>query len=146
MRLTTAAVLVILAASSGAAQGSAADNQAIRAQIAALQAAFNRQDAAGVVAVHTPDADVMIIDGPFRAGTAALLKGTQDDFAARPKGLQITIAVTSVRFITSDVAVASTRATFNLPEVKGDRGTWVFARKDGKWLVTSLRVLPMQKS
>ena len=145
MRLSTAAVLVIVGSTSGAAQGSAAANQEIRTQIAALQAAVNRQDAAGVVAVYAPDGDAMIIDGPYNAGTAALLKGARDEIAARPKGLQISITVTNVRFITADVAIANTRAHFNLPEVKDDRGTWVFVYRGGKWLVTALRVQPAQK-
>ena len=64
----------------------------------------------------------------------------RDQFATNPKGLQIAITVTDVRFLTPDVAVASTRAHFNLPEVKDDRGTFVFVRRDGKWLLGSLRV------
>lgn len=145
MRLSTAALLVAIVASSVAAQGSAAANQEIRAQVAALQAAFNKQDAAGMVAIYTPDGDAMILDGPYTAGTSGLRKGAQDDFAARPKGLQISLTVTNVRFVTPDVAIASTRAHFNLPEVKDDRGTWVFVRRDGKWLVAALRVQPAQR-
>lgn len=145
MRIAATIALVSLAASSGAAQGSAAANQAIRAQVAALQAAFNKQDAAGMVAVYAPDADAMINDGHYSAGSAGLLKAGRDDIASRPKGLQISITVTNVRFVTSDVAIANTRATFNLPEVKEDRGTWIFVRRDGKWMVSALRVQAAQR-
>src|SRR3954466_6713625 len=104
MRLSATALLVVLASSSVAAQGSAA-NQEIRAQVAALQTAVNTRDAAGVAALYATDGDAIIIDGPYNAGTAALLKGAREEIAARPKGLQISITVTNVRFITADVAI-----------------------------------------
>ena len=145
MRFVVRSVVLLLAASSVAAQGSGAANQQIQAQVAALQAAFNKQDAAGMAAIYAPDADAMINDGPYSAGSAALLKSGRDEIAARPKGLQITITVVNVRVVTPDVAIANTQAHFNLAEVKDDRGTWVFVRKNGKWLVTALRVQAAQR-
>jgi uncharacterized protein (TIGR02246 family) len=145
MRLLVAAILLTAATSSSRAQGSAAANQEIRKQLAVVQSTFNKQDVAGLVAVYAPDGDVMINDGPYRAGTAGLMKGTRDDFAANPKGLQISLTVTDVRFVSADVAVASTRAHFNLPEVPDDRGTWIFVHRDGKWMVASLRVQAAQR-
>ena len=145
MRIGAVVGVLVVAASSSAAQGSPGASQEIRAQVAALQAAYDKRDAAAMLALYAPDADFAAIDGPVNSGTAALQKGIRDMMAPMPKGQQINITVTNVRFLTADVAIANTNAHFNVPEVKDDRGTWVFVHKDGKWLVAALRVLPALK-
>ena len=145
MRRTLSTLVCVLAASSVTAQTPAAANQEIRAQITALQSAFNKADPAGMAALYAPDGDAMINDGPYVVGSAGLLKAGRDDVSARPKGLQISITVTNVRMLTADVALANTRAHFNLAEVKDDRGTFVFVRREGKWLIAGARVQAAQK-
>ena len=145
MRRFLPAVLAVVVASNATAQGTPAANQEIRKQVAAFQAAFNKQDAAGMAAVYAPDGDAMIGDGPYDVGAVGLTKRAREEIAARAKGLEINITVTDVRFLTADVAVANARAHFNVPEVRDDRGTWVFVHRDGKWMVAALRVQPAQK-
>src|SRR4051794_31252406 len=144
MRVLTVVGCITILATSSAAQGSPAP-QDIRARIGALETAFNKRDAAGMLALYAPDGDFAATDGPLNAGSVALQKGIRDQMATMQKGLQIGITVTNVRFLTADVAIANARAHFNLPDVKDDRGTYVFVHKDGKWLIAALRVLPAQK-
>ena len=53
--------------------------------------------------------------------------------------------MTSIRPLTPESAIVDTVARFNEGAVRDNRGTSVFVRRDGKWLVSALRVFPAQR-
>lgn len=124
------------------AQSRATDETAIRARVTAFEAAINKRDIAAVAALYAPDADLIVVDGPVATGRAAIQAATQRDWGTGSGTRRISLSVTGVRFLGSDVAIVSTRALFNEGPVKEDRGTWIAVRQAGNWLIAALRVLP----
>lgn len=124
------------------AQSRVADETALRARVAAFEAAINKRDMAGLAALYAPDADLIVIDGLLVAGRAAIQAATQRDWAAAPTR-RISLTVRGIRFLAPDIAIVNTRAQFNEGPVKEDRGTWVAVRQSsGDWLISALRVMP----
>ena len=143
---TILGVLTIMCTSAPlAGQDSAADQAAIRAQIASYAAAVNARDVAGVAAVYTPEGDMILGDGPRVSGREAIRRAVAADFGAMPTAQRITLTVVAVRFPTPDGAVAEVAGEFSEGPVRRDRGTNIFLKRDGKWLLTALRVLPAQR-
>jgi len=122
-----------------------ADEAAIRANVAAYETSWNKRDASGVVATYAPDADVVVFDSPRAAGHEAIRMTLQADFATTPAGTRITLTVTSIRQLGQDVAIVETLAKFNEGAVRENRGTSVFVRLGGRWLVAALRVYGAQR-
>jgi len=124
-------------------QSRTADETALRAKVAALEAGINKRDYAGVGALCTTDADVIVSDGPLASGRAAIQAANQRDWGSAPAARRITITVTGIRFVGSDVAIVNTRAQFSEGAVREDRGTWLMTRQSGgDWLIAALRVMP----
>ena len=124
--------------------GAPIDEAAIRANVAAYESAWNKRDAAGVTQTYAPDADVIVMDGPRTAGQAAIRRRLDGDFSTLPSTTRITLTLTNIRAVTPDTAVVDTIARFNEGTVRENRGTSLFVRRDGKWLVAALRVYPAQ--
>ncbi len=99
----------------------------------------------GVVATYTLDGDFVFFDGPRVVGREAIRKWTTDDLATMPSTKRITLTVTGIRFLADDIAIAETSARFNEGEARENRGTSVFVRQNGRWLVAALRVYPAQR-
>ena len=138
------AIGLLCSAAAGVGIGAPADEAAIRANVAAFEAAWNKRDVAGVVATYAPDGDVVVVDGPRVVGHEAIRKSLED-FSTTPPTMRITLRVTGVRLLSHDVAIADTLAHFNEGAVRDNRGTSVFVRREGHWLVAALRVFPAQK-
>jgi hypothetical protein len=80
------AVALLCSGAMAAAFGSPADEVAIRANVVAFEAAWNKRDLSDVVATYAPDGDVVVFDGPhnrrgFLGVTSAALLGA---FASLP--------------------------------------------------------------
>ncbi|MGQ0736350.1 MAG: YybH family protein [Acidobacteriota bacterium] len=136
------ALAIAVIATPAAAQGRAADEAAVRARITVGVEAINRRDAAGWAALFTPDADVIVLDGPRAEGRAAIQALAAKNWAAAPNE-RATITPTAIRFLGSDIAIVNTTARFTGGAAPGeDRGTWVLQRQAGTWLITALRVMP----
>lgn len=144
LEIVLAAGLVCCAVA-GAAYSAPLDEAAIRSNVAAFEDAWNKRDATGVVATYAPDGDVVISDGPRVAGRAAIRRLLEAEFATTPSTMRLTLTVTSIRTLTLETAIAETVARFSEGAVRENRGTSVFVRQDGKWLVSALRVLPAQR-
>jgi hypothetical protein len=62
-----------------------------------------------------------------------------------PAARRITLTTLAVRFPIPDVAVAEVAGEISEGPIRRDRGTNIFVKRDGKWLLTALRVLPPQR-
>jgi uncharacterized protein (TIGR02246 family) len=121
------------------------EDAAIRANVAAYEAAWNSRDVAGVVATFAPDGDFVAFDGPRIAGHEALRKRVERDLATAAPGTRIRLTVTSVRLLDPQTAVAETEAHFSEGSVPDNRGTSVLVRHGQTWLVAALRVFPAER-
>src|SRR5687768_1871097 len=138
--------LVFLAAAAApavvAAQSSdrAADEQAVRAVIQAFLDTREKNDAAGLAALLTPDVDQRQTSGNVRRGRDAVVSGslaTQESTGGRR-----TITVDSLRFVGADVALADGR----YDSVGRSDGTdqrmltsMVLRREAGAWKIAAIR-------
>ena len=138
-------VLVVVAAlafgSPALAQSRAVDEAALRGRVVAFEAAFNARDGSALGALYAEDADLIIVDGAQVVGRAAIEAAARRDWAAASPTRRMTLTVTSIRFLSADIAILSTRAQFNEGPSE-DRGTWIAVRRSGTWLIGALRVLP----
>jgi uncharacterized protein (TIGR02246 family) len=134
-----------------ARQGSAADDagdakakEAIARNAEAFVEAFHNGDARAVAAFWAPDGDYTDQTGRRMKGREAVEKAFKGLFAEN-KGLKLRIDSASLRFLTPDVAVED-GVTAVLPPDGGPpsraRYTIVHVKKDGQWLLGSVRDAP----
>ena len=145
MRSVVIALAVTCGVTTLSAQGRAADEAAIRAHAVAVENAINKRDAAGLVALFTPDGDEINGDGPRVVGREAMRQVQAAELAKWPGTRRFSLTVTGIRFIGQDVAIVETEAQFNEGPVRTNRGTWVSVRQDGRWLIAALRVYPAHR-
>jgi len=103
--------------------------------------AFQKGDAKAVAAFWLPDGDYVQQDGTVLKGRAAIQAAFEELFAAH-KGLKLGIESASLNFPTPDTAVedgntAVIPADGGAPTIA--RYTNVHVKKDGKWLLASVR-------
>ncbi len=121
--------------------GNAQDKAAIAKNAEAFVEAFHKGDAKALAAFWTPDGDYTIQTGRTFKGRDALEKAFQAYFVEN-KGAKVRIESESLRFVTPDVAIED-GTTEVLPgegaAPSKTRYTIVHVKKDGKWLVSSVR-------
>jgi uncharacterized protein (TIGR02246 family) len=117
-----------------------ADQEGVKIAVAALAASFGKGDAKAVAALFTPDGEYTDDDGTTVRGRAALEKDYAEFFKNAP-GASVEIDVDGVRFPSRDTAVvdAHFKARRGKRELVVSRGSILYAREDGKWLVAILR-------
>jgi len=106
--------------------------------------AFEKGDAKAIAALWTPDADFIDVEGRVLKGRAAIEKDFAQVFSEN-KGLKVRIDVGSVRFIGSDMAIEDGTSSVLAPDGTAPsraRYTNVLVKKDGKWLISSVREAP----
>jgi uncharacterized protein (TIGR02246 family) len=152
-RLTLAASLLLAAAASALAQQPARvakaqnaispDEQAIRKAVVAFVEQYNAHNADGVTALFAADARMTLRDGTEFNGREEIKQAFERSFADSPKGA-LSVVVDSLRFLTPDVAVEE-GFTSLFPDgdtlVARSRYTVVHLKKDGKWLMQSVRTV-----
>ena len=120
-----------------------ADRDGVKAATAALAAAFGKGDAKAVSALFTAEGEYTDDEGTTIRGRAALEKDYAEFFAKNPNN-QLEVEVDAVRFPSRDTAVVE--GHFKVRRAKGEvavsRGSILYAREDGKWLVAILREWP----
>ena len=123
-----------------APQPRAADEHAIRAVIQAFLDTRERNDAAGLTALLTPDVDQQQTSGNTRRGREAVVAGTLG--TQRDTGGTRAISVDSLRFVSADVAIADGR----YDSVGRTDGTdqrmltsMVLRRDPGGWKIAAIR-------
>jgi len=151
MRWTVTVMVLLATLPSWAEQskGDPADEKALRELHREFVAAYNKGDAEAIAAFYAPDADFVGIRGNAYHGRAAIKERTAN-FFAQNKGAKLTSPFGSLRFITSDVAIAD-RAEELTPAAVGGPGklqaTVIYVKRDGKWLQASVRLMvPFQPS
>lgn len=118
-----------------------AEQDAIRAVPARIEAGWAANDADAVAAVFTPDTDFVIGDGTFLRGREELRQYMADAFDGFLKDLHVTAPVESVRCVSRSVGVVHTLGGILMPgetEVPPERqGVQVFVvtKHGGEWLV-----------
>ena len=120
-----------------------ADEKAIRQLVADYVKAFRKGDADAVVAFWDADAEFIDEDGKITKGreaVGALLRKNRSALQAS----KLEIHLTSIRFVKPDVAMVDANTVFRNADGTTDKGplTAVLIKKDGRWLLRSVRDLP----
>jgi uncharacterized protein (TIGR02246 family) len=136
-------VSLLLSAPRASAQGQA-DQDAIRAGVRDYVAAFNKADTAALTQLLHPDFDQTNRLGLQLAGRDNFVNALQAfrDAAHRPT---LSAEVTSVKFLTPDIAVARGSWT-GVQNGRTQRGLWmsVVQKRDGRWTsVSSMEMEPV---
>ena len=135
--LNVAAIVTVAAAQSA---DRAADEAAVRAVIQAFLDTREKNDAAGLAALLTPDVDQRQTSGNMRSGRDAVVSGTMQ--TQQSTGGSRTISVDSLRFVGADVAMVDGR----YDSVGRSDGTdqrmltsMVLRREGGAWKIAAIR-------
>lgn len=119
------------------------DEQQIRQAVGAFVEQFNAHKPDGLAALFAADARMVLRDGTEINGRDAIKQSFETAFGESPKAA-VSVVVDSLKFLTPDVAVEE-GFTASFPD--GDtltarsRYTVVHLKKDGKWLMQSVRVV-----
>jgi len=134
-------------------QEHANDERVIREQVAAVEAAWNKHDAAAMDQNYVEDCDFVNIFGEWISGRDSLIKIHTALFAGPFRERYQRFTVEKIRFVRPDVAIVHVR-TRNTDRdgklLEGDQGTialLVMLKESGKWRTatgqnTELRPLP----
>jgi uncharacterized protein (TIGR02246 family) len=109
---------------------------------------FEKGDAKAVAAFWAEDGDYVDLTGRHLQGRP-VIENTFKDFFAENKGLKLRIEVNSVRFVTPDVAIEDGTTSVISPDgtpPSQARYTNVHVKKDGQWLLQSVREAPYTPS
>jgi uncharacterized protein (TIGR02246 family) len=117
-----------------------ADEKAVKAVIQAFLDKRDANDAAGLSALLTADADQQQTSGAMRRGRDAVVTGSLA--TQRSTGGKRTISVDSVRFVAADVAIADGRYDSVGRADGSDRHmltSMVLRREAGRWKIAAIR-------
>lgn len=142
LSLMIVSVALLFGAASPRADDPQADQRAAIAKVAeAFVAAFERGDAKALSEFWLPDGDYIDLSGRLLKGRQAIA----DDFAhlfSESKGLKVRIEVASLQFPAPDVAIEDGVSSVLSPDgglPNRARYTNVLVKKDGRWLLSSVR-------
>jgi uncharacterized protein (TIGR02246 family) len=138
------AVIGLVAAPAPGQEKNPAEETALMKQAEAFVDAFHKGDAKALAAHWTPDGDYTDQTGKTLKGRAAIEKAFASLFAEH-KGLKARIDITSVRFVTPDVAIEDGISSV-LPPDGGPpsraRYTNVHVKRNDQWQLSSVRESP----
>jgi len=122
------------------AQGSPADDAAVRAVVQKYMDARDRRDPRAIESLFTADADQLVSSGEWRKGRQEVVKGTMA--SSQSTGGKRTITVESVRFLSPTVALADGR--YDLTGLAGGqtRHMWTaltLVKAGGQWKIAAIR-------
>ncbi|MBX3379744.1 MAG: SgcJ/EcaC family oxidoreductase [Phycisphaeraceae bacterium] len=106
--------------------------------------AFQNGDAKAIAALWTPDADFIDVEGRVLRGRDAIEKDFAELFSEN-KGLKVRIEVASVKFVGPEMAIEDGTTSVLAPDgslPSRAHYTNVLVKKDGKWLLSSVREAP----
>ena len=138
IRLASVLAVVALGACATTMFSQSSEEQAIRAVANEYMAAFNAHDPDRLVAVHAPDALVMISNSPLASGSSAIRSAFADFFKAGAPSLSFT--PTRIDVVSPTVAndVGTYILTLDTPQGKvTDRGNYVtvWHKINGQWRI-----------
>jgi uncharacterized protein (TIGR02246 family) len=125
-----------------------ADEAAIQAVLADSYKAWDAGDADAMVADYTEDATA-ILPGSLRDGRDAIRQGMAMAFAGPLQGSSTWNKQLSIRFIGDDGAIVISESAIlfagqtEVPESGKVNATWVFEKRDGRWLVAAYHNIPV---
>jgi uncharacterized protein (TIGR02246 family) len=120
------------------------DVEILKASAEQFQTAFNQGDAVAIAAQFAENAEVVDEDGEVVQGRENIQTRFSGIFKNFPKA-RIAVELTSLRQLSPDVAVEDGFSATTLdPEETGSRSpyTIVHLKRDGKWLMASVRDFP----
>ena len=121
-----------------------ADREAVQKALDSFVAAFRKGDAKSVAAHFTAEGEYISDDGDTFRGRAALEKDYGEFFAKNPDNA-LDVEVDTIRFPSRDTAVVEGHFKLRMGKKKElvvSRGSFLFAREDGKWLIAIAREWP----
>ena len=137
----TLLLLCLAAPTAAAPQSSAAqttDEAAIRTVVRKYVNARELRDPKAIEAIFTADADQHTTSGEWRRGRGEVIRGSMESSTRNPGNRSITIE--TVRFITSDVAIAD--GPYEIVTGGDVRRMWttiILERESGVWRVAAIR-------
>lgn len=126
-----------------------ADVAAIDAVLTETYQGWAANDADAFVQHYTEDATA-ILPGSLRAGREAIRSSMVAGFAGPLHGTTTYDKRLSIRFAGPDAAIATSEAGIlfpgetSVPEDRRINATWVFERRDGRWLIAAYHNSPVQ--
>ncbi|MEV0647856.1 SgcJ/EcaC family oxidoreductase [Phytomonospora sp. NPDC050363] len=124
------------------------DEAAVNAVLADSYKAWEAGDAEGMVADYTEDATA-VMPGSLREGRDAIRDAMALGFAGPLKGTSTHDRRLGIRFAGRDVAVVISEAGIlfpgqkEVPEAGKVNCTWVFEKRDGRWLIAAYHNSPV---
>jgi uncharacterized protein (TIGR02246 family) len=125
----------------------AADEAAIQAVLVDSYKAWEAGDADGMVANYTADATA-IMTGSLRDGRDVIRESMALGFAGPLKGSSTWNEQLSLRFVGRDAAIVVSESGIlfpgqsEVPDAGKVNATWVFEKRDGRWLVAAYHNSP----
>lgn len=126
----------------------AMDEAAIEAVLVDSYNAWAAGDAGGMVANYAPDATA-IMTGTLRDGRDAIQASMAQAFSGPLKGSSTCNRRLSLRFLGRDAAIIVTESGIlmagasEVPATGMVNATWVFEKRDGRWLVAAYHNCPV---
>jgi uncharacterized protein (TIGR02246 family) len=126
----------------------AADEAAIQAVLTDSYKAWDAGDADGMVADYTEDATA-ILPGSLRDGREAIRESMAAAFAGPLQGSSTWNRQLGIRFIGADGAIVISESAIRfageteVPESRKVNATWVFEKRDGRWMVAAYHNSPV---
>jgi uncharacterized protein (TIGR02246 family) len=143
MRFLTILVCGVMTAHSVHGQDAgarSADAAAVRAVVGKYMAAREQRDARALEALFTADADQQTTSGEWRRGRSQIVPGTLQSSERNPGARAI--RVETVRFLTSDVAIADGPYEIGVAGEAAARRMWtsiVLTRSSDGWRIAAIR-------
>lgn len=126
----------------------AEDRAAIQAVLVDSYKAWEGGDAAGMVADYTADATA-IMTGSLRNSREVIRENMALAFAGPLKGSSTYNRQLSLRFVGRDAAIVVSESGIlfagqtEVPDTGKVNATWVFEKRDGRWLIAAYHNSPM---
>ena len=124
------------------------DEAAIQAVLIDSYQAWAAGDADGMVANYTPDATA-IMTGSLRDSRDVIRESMARSFAGPLKGSSTADKQLSLRFVGSDAAIVVSESGIlfdgqtEVPDAGKVNATWVFEKRDGRWLIAAYHNSPV---
>jgi uncharacterized protein (TIGR02246 family) len=125
------------------------DEAAIQSVLADSYKAWEAGDADGMVADYTADATA-ILPGSLRGSREAIRESMALAFAGPLKGSSTCNKQLSIRFVGRDAAIVVSESGIlfagqtEVPEAGKVNATWVFEKRDGRWLIAAYHNSPVR--
>jgi uncharacterized protein (TIGR02246 family) len=126
----------------------AEDEAAIQAVLSDSYRAWEAGDADGMVANYSADATA-IMTGSLRGSRDVIRESMALAFAGPLKGSSTCNRQLSLRFVGRDAAIAVSESGIlfadetDVPDTRKVNATWVFEKRDGRWLIAAYHNSPV---